>query len=140
MRPSTYLQLASLALGLACAGVLIWLWHENFEQPAPVKRAEPKIVARTPSPAPRVGTAFHSAESDAATDALLSALAQAIASGNARAREAVLTFKDDAAMSRFLSRAAKSGLSVVGQMDRLRSARVRFDGFKSLQNELLENA
>jgi hypothetical protein len=71
--------------------------------------------------------------------ALLSELARMLASGNAREREAVLMFKDDAAMQRFLARAQKAGLSVVGQVGPLRSVRVRFESPDGLQRELAEN-
>jgi hypothetical protein len=70
---------------------------------------------------------------------MLTALVQALASGNARDREAVLAFKDDAAMQRFLARAHNSGLTVIAQLGPLRAVRVRFDSARALQRELLEN-
>jgi hypothetical protein len=52
----------------------------------------------------------------------------------------VLAFKDDAAMQRFLERAQKSGLTVLGQLGPLRSVRVRFDSARALQRDVLENS
>lgn len=72
--------------------------------------------------------------------ALLAELVRMLASGNAREREAVLAFKDDAAMQRFLARAQKAGLTVLGELGKLRSVRVRFDSASALQRDLAENA
>ncbi len=58
----------------------------------------------------------------------------------ARDREAVLAFKDDAALQRFLSRAGKAGLTVLGQLDHLKTVRVRFDSLAGLERDLTTHA
>ena len=71
---------------------------------------------------------------------MLTELVRALVSGNAREREAVLAFKDDASLQRFLQRAQRSGLTVLGQLGSLRSVRVRFDSANALQRDVLENS
>ena len=72
--------------------------------------------------------------------ALLASLQGLLDHRDARANEGVLTFKDEEAMRRFLSRAGHAGLSVLGQVDALRSVRVRYDDLTSLQRDVLANA
>lgn len=126
-----------VGLGLACAGVLIWLGRQSFApETATVSETArievPAEIASTPVP---IAAASLSPEFRAA----LTALARAIASGNARDREAVLAFKDDAALQRFLERAPQAGLTVVSQLGALRTVRVRFDSLSGLQRELLDH-
>jgi hypothetical protein len=97
----------------------------NREVPAP-----PDPV--TPSPGPLV--------LNAATRAMLTELARVIAAGDAREREALFAFKDDASLQRFLDRAAKAGLTILGRLDALRAVRVGFGSANSLRQELLENS
>jgi hypothetical protein len=59
---------------------------------------------------------------------------------NARARETLLTFKDDAALQRFLDRAEKSGLTVDGRLDGFRTVRVRYENPSALRNDLRGHA
>jgi hypothetical protein len=54
--------------------------------------------------------------------------------------ESVLTFKDAAAYQAFLARAAAAGLDVVGRVDGLLTARVRFAALDGLAGDLLANA
>ncbi len=139
MSQSPFLTRASLLLGVACAGWLVWLWQQGPDtpvRPAPTVATSisgavtPAAGTATVAPAPLAGPA----------DAFLAALQRAIARGDARAREAVLAFKDDAALRRFLERAASRGLTVVGRIDALRAVRVRFDAISALRGELTENA
>ena len=141
MSKSTPIRILLGGVGLVCAGLLIWLWRQDTkggaelvaksEEAKPTPPAatlpETKETAPTPSLSPELR-------------AMLAALGRALASGDARDREAVLTFKDDAAMQRFLNRAQKAGLSILAQLGPLRSVRVRFDSANSLQSELLENS
>jgi hypothetical protein len=53
--------------------------------------------------------------------------------------ESVLTFKDTAAYEAFLARAAAAGLEVVGRLDGLLTARVRFESLGGLAADLLAN-
>ncbi len=127
--------LAALGVGAICAVILLWLWsrdradaqHFQAAQMAPVTPTVPPAVA---SPAPSL---------DGVTRSLLATLQGLLTRTDARAKEAVLSFKDDAAYHRFLDRAKKSGLAVLGQLDALRTARVRYDAFSALQADLMQN-
>ncbi|MSU51677.1 MAG: peptidase S8 [Opitutus sp.] len=140
MRPSAKIISLGLALGLACALALLWLWRGSsveFTTTAPV----PGARLRTDATAIPEALVTRAADApNALVDASLEALQLAIDRGDARAREAVLTFKDDAALRRFLVRAQNAGLTIIAQEDRLRAVRVRFDAVSGLQNELRQNA
>jgi hypothetical protein len=58
---------------------------------------------------------------------------------DARPNEAVITFKDAEAYRRFLDRAQKLGLAVLGQIDALRTVRIRYDSLAALENDLLQH-
>lgn len=130
-------QITVLAVGMACVVLLIAWWPRGVSEAArsPTRR-EPsaKSTPRAASSAVAEPGAL-----SPAVRALLDDLQRALATLEARRREAVLSFKDDAALARFLERAATSGLTVVARADKLRSVRVRWDSFDSLQNELLAN-
>lgn len=141
MNKSTTSTILLAGVGLVCAGLLIWLWRQDGQgrvelavKSEDIKPATPAVIiaeardtAQTPTLSPELR-------------AMLAELARVLAAGGARDREAVLTFKDDAAMQRFLNRAQKAGLSVLAQLGSLRSVRVRYDSANSLQSELLENS
>ena len=132
-RPSS-LHLAALALGLACAVVLLWIWRENRR--AAVTPAPPAASTQTTPNAPTSPAVSTSTAPRLALAPLLDALRRALARGDARADEAVLTFKDAAALQRFLQRASAAGLQVVARLDPLRTVRVRFDSPDTLAREL----
>lgn len=138
MSTSQALTRTSLALGLACALLLVWLWRQDpvRHPPAAVAAAPSPIPPSPATPAPDPLTA----RLDDVTTVLLAALERAMARGDARPREAVLTFKDDAGLRGLLDRAGRSGLTVLGQLDRLRAVRVRFDRFADLEAELRGHA
>src|SRR4051812_35499033 len=125
---------------LVSAALLVWLWRQTAQS----INAPPIAARQISTPAPTVSsdlppTAARLPTLSPEARALLTALMRALGSGNAREREAVLGFKDAAAMQRFLERAQKSGLTVRGQLDALHAVRVRFDSLSGLQRELLEN-
>jgi Subtilase family len=71
---------------------------------------------------------------------LLAALLARLSSKDAKPNEAILTFKSDEALKAFLSRAADSGLKVLGTIDGLNAVRVGYDDLRSLRNELRDYA
>lgn len=134
MKPARVLNSLVLILGLVCAGLLVWLWRRSLppaaatSSPAPVAVAPPSQVAtvRAPAAPPDLRS----------SDDRLAALARALAAGGVRPREAVLTFKDDAARQRFLARSRAAGVFVVDRLDRLRTVRVRFDSLSGLRQDI----
>ncbi len=133
--------LLAISVGAACALVLLWLWTQDRENARsrrqaahPLDAAVSAESAASTSPSPREASA-----PTPAGQSLLATLQNLLARGNARAREVVLSFKDDAAYRRFLARAQQAGLTVVGQLDGLRTVRVRADTFASLKADLLQN-
>jgi hypothetical protein len=139
MSKSTTVRLVVLGIGISCAALLLSLWWKN-RSPASVHA--PEAAASVAAPATAVTSLVDSPAIEAISPemrALLTALVRALARGDARDREAVLAFKDAAAMQRFLARAEKAGLSVLGQLDALNAVRVRFDSLKGLHSDLLAN-
>lgn len=70
---------------------------------------------------------------------LLTNLERLLGRRDARRKEGLLTFKDDAAYQRFLTRANQGGLQVLDRLDGLRTARVHYDDLGSLQRDLLDH-
>jgi subtilisin family serine protease len=77
---------------------------------------------------------------DPAVRALLARVQQLLRRKDVRPNEAVVTFKDDAALARFLARAGNAGLTVVGQVNGLRAVRVRFDDAGALSGDIAQHA
>ncbi|MES2694966.1 MAG: S8 family serine peptidase [Verrucomicrobiota bacterium] len=131
------LCVAITALGLACALVIAWIWqHRNAATSRPVASTSATAPSEIALPPPSTGTAAPRL----ALDTILDALRRAMARGSARADEAVLAFKDDAALQAFIARAQKAGLSVVARADGLRTVRVHFDSVDALRDELRSHA
>lgn len=124
-----------LGAGIAALVVLVWLAGPRSKRPpaAPIAATEPA------GPAPAAPALQVEAPPALLPElrALLAALVRAIVAGQARDREALLAFKDEAAMRRFLARAQQAGLTVLGQLDALRAVRVSFESLSALQRELL---
>lgn len=131
-----------LAVALACGGLILWLaWRGSVstdpnERSSAVTEERANVAHGLPSPA---------ADDDRLAGlspelrAMLTLLTRDIARGRARDREALLTFKDDAALQRFLERARQSGIPTLGQLNGLRAVRVRLDSLSDLQRDLLAN-
>ncbi|MEO7598407.1 MAG: S8 family serine peptidase, partial [Opitutus sp.] len=66
-------------------------------------------------------------------------LVSSLTRSDARPNEAVLTFTNPDAYRRFLARAQHRGLTVLGQLDAVRSVRVRYDSLAALEADLREN-
>jgi hypothetical protein len=80
--------------------------------------------ARSAAPAPDAG-------------AIRAQLRRVLLRADARPHEAVFTFADAAAYGRFLDRAQQLGLTVLGQLNALRTVRVRYDSLATLEGDLL---
>jgi hypothetical protein len=141
MKKSTVIiTLVALAIGVACAVLLLSVARKSY----PTSAVEPVVNRREPpktaTPAAPVAAVADADPLDASALALVDAIERALAKGDARPREAVLTFKDEAGLQRFVARAQAAGLTILGQLAELRAVRVRFNDFAGLQNELLANA
>ena len=134
--------LTVLGVGLTCAALLLWLWQESrtdLRRQSATRAVAPHAAASpAPTPSPLIRTA--PAAVDPFTQSLLTALRQLLASRDARANEALLTFNDADAYRRFLARARAAGLTVLGELPDLRSIRVRYDSADALRSELTANA
>lgn len=83
-------------------------------------------------------------EAESAADlmrrATIAELQRTLQRRNARPNEAVLTFATDEAYRAFLNRAASAGLTVLGQIDGLRTVRLRTDSLSPLADDLTRHA
>lgn len=134
-------QMAVGLLGVACAAFLLWLWRG----PAETIASADAPAAATPSPPanpPAISSAIapHDPSPSAAIRRLLEELVRSLGRRDTRPNEAVLTFKDDAALRRFLDRAHGAGLTVLARIEALRSVRVRFEDAAQLRDEVGDNA
>lgn len=130
---------AALGVGLACAGLLLWLWQENREalrQLRSVRSASSTPTASSLNPAPSAAPA-----PDTLPPSLLAQLRRLLdRSVDARTKESLLTFTDADAYRRFLARAKAAGLTILGELPGLRTIRVRYDSLDALRAELAKNA
>lgn len=142
MHKPTFFQTCALAVVLLSVAFLFWTWGQGARDLASVQsRTMAPGKPAGPSPAFSTGTrAAPPPPLSAAARELLSSLQELLGLRDARPNEGVLTFKDESAMRRFLDRAGQAGLTVLGQVDALRSVRVRYDDLKSLQRDVLANS
>ena len=129
------LPLVALAVGVTCAALLLWLWTQDR---ADARRHRATSAARAATFAP-ANPGQPADAPDTFTRTLLAELERLLTRADTRAKEGLLTFKDEAAYRRFLSRAQKSGLTILGQLDALRTVRVHYDTFAALRGDLLAN-
>jgi len=112
-----HLSLSILALGFVVVGWLVFV-RSAFPPPRSISAAPPSATAfQTAAPVPPALPPAAAFAPDAQLEALLAAT-------DARANEATLAFKDAAAYRRFLARARAAGLTIIGQIDALRTVRV----------------
>jgi hypothetical protein len=128
-----HLSLSILALGFVVVGWLVFV-RSAFPPPRSISPVQPSATAFHP-PAP-IQPAVPSA-AVFAPDAQLEAL---LAATDARANEATLAFKDAAAYRRFLARARAAGLTIIGQIDALRTVRVGYDRISSIRDDRITHA
>lgn len=137
-------QLGTVLAGAFLAFLFTWIVTKPRE-PAPAKppvsapavateSAPPELVALNPG-----RTNAGAARTLVAKD-LLAYLNRLLGRRDARAKEALLTFKDEDAYRRFLARAREAGLTVLGRLDQFRTARVHYDAIAALQRDMLDNS
>ncbi len=71
---------------------------------------------------------------------LLAALLMKLSGSEVKPNEAILKFKDAAALKDFLARADQAGLKVLGTLDKLNMVRVGYDDLRALRDELRDHA
>lgn len=123
------LQFAGIAVGVVAAIAIIAFWRSHSPHAA---QREPGATRATPAEL----TASEPVDDAAAQ--VLAAFERSLFRASARAREALLAFKDDAALQRFLDRAQQNGLTVVDRLDG--TVRVRYANSAALRNELRRHA
>lgn len=133
-----------LTLAIGMASGLLW-WLQLSGNGHAVIAANPSEPDQGPAGGPAVVPELDAealARLRAATadgTGLLAKFLQELDPAHARINEAVLTFKDAAAFRAFLGRAGAAGLQVLGRIDGLLTARVRFASLSALQTEVVSN-
>ena len=129
---------------LAALLLLLWLMLTGRTHPAdrPAAAAGPSVAGTVDAGRSAVATppALTAAAATPLLRPVLRNLRQALDQPDVRPHEAVLTFANAEAYRRFLARAARLGLTVLGQLDSLLSVRVRYESLAGLEADLLANA
>jgi subtilisin family serine protease len=129
-----------LAAGLMCAFIFLHAHRERRLAMPPIAR-HTHIAAAKPLTSPRTEALPPPAVAvEGVAQRLIDSLRSASGRKDVRPNETVLSFKDDAAYARFLSRAAQAGLTVLGRIDGLRAVRVRYTDFNALAAEIAGNS
>jgi hypothetical protein len=127
----------SLTVMLGVAAGLLTLWYVQPEPGTPLPRPVAPKAAEMDTEQPVSTPESRREERKALADAkLLRKLRQALERKDARPNELVLGFKDPDAYRRFLERAAKAGVSMLGRLDRLNLARVKVDDLPAFESDL----
>lgn len=132
------LRLLVAVVGVVAVLVAFRIWQEDINLPPNLPAAPADSVASTDSTA--AAALPDRMTLDPAARTLLGELAKILARQDVRPNETVLTFKDAAALARFLQRAGKEGLSVVGRLDALNALRVRYQDLHGLETDLAQNS
>ncbi len=147
MKDQTPLTVSLVAGLLIAGGFAFWLIVRSQDEADRVAEREKHSVtlsAIAEQAKARAETAAEQAvlasAKSAANEKLKEELQDRLEKKDARAHEAVLTFKTEEAYRKFLERAAKAGLHLRGQLDSLRTVRVGYDSIDSLFNDILGNA
>ncbi|RYD32854.1 MAG: peptidase S8 [Verrucomicrobiaceae bacterium] len=144
--------LVPLAIGGLLALVLLLLlprdWLGKWSLTGPLRR---QFITENP-PRPPQGGDGSGAETVHAPDlmavdpkwaeasaAVMEMLRRRLEDKDARGKEALITFKDEAAYRRFLERAG-GGLKVLGKLDDFNTVRVAYDSLDDLHKDILGNA
>lgn len=133
MPSRTIARLAGWTAGLGAVAVALWVSRPvappaASPPPGPGRAPFAATPAKaSPSPPPSLAAELETA---------LITLLRAVARGEARQDEAVLSFRDDTARQRFLAAAAAAGLTVAGELPALRTVRLHFDDPADLRRAL----
>ena len=135
-RPSYVVPL--LAGFLVLLPVLVWmlLWEKPLEPTALPPIAVPKLAPRPVA----AEAANPASDRKALVEQFRAALQRRMELPDARTKEAVLTFKNEEAYRKFIDRAAKAGLRVLGRLDALYTARVGYDSLDDLMRDITDHA
>lgn len=130
-------HLVALLMGLGCAALLLWQWQQNRTD-LRQRTAGRTLPASQPVAQAPLSPPIESARPPASmANELLTRLERLLSRRQVRRGEALLSFKDEAAYRRFLERAGRTGLTIIGRLDGLRMVRVSSDSFSNLRDELL---
>lgn len=127
-----------LVAGIVCLFAIFWP-AKTPQRLTPVRAPADTPVSNLRSPTASDRTP-PTPGPDRVAQALLAGLSELLLRPDARPNEAILRFKDDAALARFLARAGASGLTLLDRLDALRSVRIHYDDLRALQRELLANS
>lgn len=144
-RVVTFLFACAIALMVLALG---WLFREmlgSADLPTPLVtevRSVPKKAARASTPPPSGALTTEQLQAHTATTPVDPAkdLAQALAHPHAVPGEALLTFRNQAALAAFRARAAAQGLEIIGIDPTLLTARVRYRDIAGLLAEVRDHA
>ncbi|HEX2853862.1 MAG TPA: S8 family serine peptidase [Opitutaceae bacterium] len=125
--------------------VLLFVWLATSSRETGLAKRTITAPAAGPESPPAAAAALTPARAESGTRTLvakdlLAYLARLLNRRDARAREALLTFKDEDAYQRFLARARESGLNPLGRLDHFRTVRVGYDAITGLQRDMLDHA
>lgn len=147
MKDQTPLTVSLVAGLLIAGGFAFWLVVRSQDEAERVAEREKHSVTLSAIAGQAKARAETAAEQavlasakSAVNEKLKAELQDRLEKKDARAHEAVLTFKTDEAYRKFLERAAKAGLHLLGQLDSLRTVRVGYESIDPLFNDILGNA
>ena len=136
--------LLSLAL-IAMSSALAWMFREMMvavEVPPVAEMPAQPVRKPVTKPAPQVPATFTTPSTTAADQErpLAETIAEDLLNPEAIPGEALLTFKNAAALAAFRARAAQAGLDIISIDPTLLTARVRYRNLDGLQKDLAEHA
>jgi hypothetical protein len=120
---------------LVAAGAF-WWFQADDATPVQVASEAPAAPENEDAATPEPPRTSPEVRRDLTQRKALTALLEQLKRKDVRAGETVLTFRDSAALQRFLSRAASLGLRVLGRLDSLHAVRVGFESLDALGADL----
>src|SRR4051812_38439645 len=114
-------------LGAILLSLSLWLLLPKREAPRPLGKSAASAALPSGAGEKEIPLAPASVAGRGAARNVLAELRRTLQRPNARRNEAVLTFPSEEAYRNFLARARAAGLTVLGQIDALRTVRIRYD-------------